>query len=75
MLQPVPPVTPFTTCNVKAAAACCLPAVCLVLSRCRNDNQINNRKVLRLTADKEQELYWKDVVQGDLIKVCYHLRA
>eukprot|EP00775_Hariotina_reticulata_P007204 gene7204-7418_t len=38
--------------------------------RHRNDNQINNRHVLLLSQDREEhEIYWKDVVAGDLIKV------
>jgi hypothetical protein len=41
-----------------------------VLCTCRNDNQINNRKVLLLSEHLgEHEVYWKDVVAGDLIKV------
>lgn len=46
-----------------------LACMCVVLL-CRNDNQINNRKVLLLSRDLgEHEVYWKDVVAGDLIKV------
>jgi hypothetical protein len=41
-----------------------------MLPLCRNDNQVNNRLVLLLNKDKgEQEVYWKDIVAGDLIKV------
>jgi magnesium-transporting ATPase (P-type) len=40
--------------------------------RHKNDNQINNRHVLLLSNDREEhEIYWKDVVAGDLIKVGY----
>jgi magnesium-transporting ATPase (P-type) len=45
----------------------------LNLAACRNDNQVNNRKVILLSqqgdASQQQEVCWKDVVAGDLIKV------
>uniref|UniRef100_A0A383WKY7 Phospholipid-transporting ATPase n=1 Tax=Tetradesmus obliquus TaxID=3088 RepID=A0A383WKY7_TETOB len=41
--------------------------------RHRNDNQVNNRKVILLSqqgdVDQQQEVTWKDVVAGDLLKV------
>lgn len=46
-------------------------------SACRNDNQVNNRKVILLSqqgdVDQQQEVTWKDVVAGDLLKVTVKL--
>lgn len=43
------------------------------LAACRNDSQVNNRKVVLLSeqgdAAQQQEVCWKDVVAGDLVKV------
>jgi hypothetical protein len=40
---------------------------------CRNDNQVNNRKVILLSQQggvaQQQEVCWKDIVAGDLVKV------
>jgi hypothetical protein len=60
-----------------------MPCAChdllLLLDACRNDNQVNNRKVVLLSkqgdGSQQQEVCWKDVVAGDLIKViagCCH---
>jgi hypothetical protein len=47
----------------------CVP-VTAILRLCRNDSQVNNRLVVRLSKEGgEEELFWKDVVAGDLIKV------
>jgi len=53
-----------------------VPSLCCLCTPCRNDNQVNNRLVLLLSSEHgEQEVYWKDVVAGDLIKVCPHAAA
>jgi hypothetical protein len=45
------------------------------LASCRNDNQVNNRKVILLSQQggvaQQQEVCWKDVVAGDLLKVIF----